>query len=126
MAKPDISRAQATREAKILDSRVNYEGLGTMTRRQFIDYAHRQGAKIVVHRVRQYDKEEKLDKKLEQMARHVAFGNPNLPETKEYYALRTQLKEGIFKEEIRLELPSGTSYELTKTELDYATRIYNG
>jgi len=114
-----IKAAQIAREAKILDTRVNYEGLGIMTRREFVDAGRRAGAKIRVDRERQYDKEEKLDSDLRRQAQYVAFGNPNLPETQRYNELRAKLKAGIYKERIMLEFPSGQSWELTKTELDY-------
>lgn len=117
-----IKAAQTAREAKILDTIVDFGGLGLMTRRNFIDMARRQGAQIKIFHERRYDKEDKLEEKLRRMAQYVAFGNPNLPETREYYALRDQLKAGIYDEQTRLEFPSGTSYEITKTEFDYFNR----
>lgn len=122
MAKPDITKAQAAREAKILDTVVDFGSMGLMTRRRFIDTARSNRAKIVIHRERQYDKEEKLDRDLDRMAQHVPLGNPNHPETREYYELRAKLKAGIFKERTMLELPNGLSYEITKTEADYFHR----
>lgn len=122
MARPNITKAQAAREAKILDTIVDFGSMGLMTRRRFIDLARQSRAKIVVSHERQYDKEEKLDRDLDRMAQHVAFGNPNLPETKRYNELRAQLEAGIFKERTMLEFPNGLSYEITKTEADYFHR----
>jgi len=122
MARPDITKAQAAREAKYLDTVVNFASMGLMTRRQFIHRAHADHAKIVVHRERQYDKEEKLDRDLHRMAQHVPFGNPSLPETKRYYELGAQLKAGIFKEETLMEFPNGLLFKISKTEIDYFHR----
>jgi len=112
-----IERAQKARVEKTLDKLMTFDGR-TMSRRDWLDHMLTHG-KLKVFREQRYDAEEKLKKDLERMARSVPFGNPNHPETKRFNELKTQLKEGLYKERVGIQLPNGTFYELNKTEIEY-------
>jgi hypothetical protein len=112
-----IKRAQKARVEKTLDKLMTFDGR-TMSRREWLDQMLIHG-KLKVFREQQYAAEEKLKKDLERIARNIPFGNPNHPDTKRYNELKAKLKAGLYKERIGIQLPSGTFYELNKTEIEY-------
>ena len=113
-----IDRARKAKAEQSLDKMFNINGR-VMSRRDFLHMLGEQGGELHSYKTRQYDAEEKLKDKLWRMGANVPIGNPNHPETKNYYALKDQLKEGIYQEKVGVKLPSGTFYELNKTEQEY-------
>lgn len=112
-----IERAQKARTEKTLGKLINFEGR-TMSRRDWLDHMLVHG-KLKVFRERQYAAEEKLERDLERMSGNVPFGNPNHPDTKRYNELKANLKAGLHKERVGIQLPNGKFYELNKTEIEY-------
>ena len=114
-----IEHARKARAAQSLEKLIRLDSGAVVTKREFLDRLRAQGGTLVTDRQRQYAAEEKLSHEVARMANRVPIGNPNHPETREYYALRDKLKAGIYKDRLLIRLPTGTFYEVSKTEAEY-------
>ncbi len=114
-----IEVARKARAEQSLDKRVRLDSGEVLTRRQLMDRCLSQGGKLRTIRERKHAAEEKLAREVERRSRTYPMGNPNHPETREFYALRDKLKEGLYDDVVYVELPSGTLYSLSKAEVDY-------
>jgi len=105
------------RADKVLDTVMKFQE-GTMSRREWLHMAYREGWKAERSQVRNYVKEEKLEEWLH-YNRADYSGNPNWPPTKAYLEKKATLKAGIFDTVYKIWPNEKTVYHITKTEFDY-------
>jgi hypothetical protein len=117
-----MARKKAT---DALDKTVSHNGK-VMPRRQMIEQAIERGGKVVAKRTVDTAARNRLQAQADRMASTVPF-NESHPERIKYNEIREQLKDGgPYKEERRLEFPSGTFMtegDTSKTAMDYAAHL---
>lgn len=96
---------------------------GIFTRAEYISLKKSQGATVEQKEIRNHAAEEKLETSIKSRAWSIPFGNECHPLTKEWLNDEKQLAAGIFKTVYRLNDPSGTMHEITKTEFDYFNNL---
>jgi hypothetical protein len=118
---PDITLAQKARQEKVLNTRIRLSTGETLTRREHLDRMFEQGGFVKTFTERRYDKEDDVRDKIARLASYAPIGNPNHPETKQYYAEKARLEESLNKVRTGIQLPDGLFFEVTKIELEYFT-----
>jgi len=104
---------------KVLDTQLNYQRWGIMTRREFVHNCILKGIEIVSIEVRNYAAEQKETAWLEKNSWSHPWGNINHPQTISYNDRKNALKEGFFKTEYRAMYADGSMTVCTKIEYDY-------
>ena len=107
------------RENKVLDTELNYQRWGVLSRRAFMNTCKLRGIPVEAVTLRNYAAEEKEAQWLKNNVWAHPFGNTSHPQTIAYNSRKEALKEGIFKTEYRAIYADGSFTAITKIEFDY-------
>ena len=113
-----LSPMKAGLTKKVMAQLIRLSDGTIISRREWIEKKASCGGKIGTSKTRLRNKEEELERQIEIMKRDVP-ANENHPTYKRYMEMVSELKKGIFKEELHIEMPDGKMNTVSKTEADY-------